>query len=118
MGRPRHSSACKNMIFAALVIERPPLEWNGLLGALGQWLQDAGLYAFLWLMLLGLAYYMVPEFRQRSPWGAMHTATAFLAGLSFVLVLVFLVLVITQGLIPDPAALKTTEPLPANASPP
>src|SRR5437867_3087971 len=62
------------MTFASLIIERPPLDWSGFVGALGQWLQDAGLYAFLWLGILWLSYLLVPEFRKRTPWGGWQTA--------------------------------------------
>jgi hypothetical protein len=105
------------MTFAALVIERPPLDWGSLLGAIGHWLQDAGLYALLWLALLGLAYLVVPEFRQRSPWGALHYTMASLTTVALLLFFGFLFLLVTQGKIPDPDAPKNLGPLPATAAP-
>src|SRR5689334_3697174 len=106
------------MTFAALIIERPPLEWGGFVGALGQWLQDAGLYAFLWLLLLGLAYLVVPEFHHRSTWGRLHTTMAALAGLAVALFLVFLILLLIQGRVPELNAPRPTDAAQANAPPP
>jgi hypothetical protein len=103
------------MIFAALIIEQPPLEWSGLLAAVGHWLQDAGLYALLWLVMLGLAYLVVPEFRQRSPWGALHNAMAALTGVAVLLFVGFLILLAVQGKVLDTAAPRSLTPLPPNA---
>jgi hypothetical protein len=105
------------MIFAALVIERPPLDWPGLLGAVGHWLQDAGLYALLWLVILGLAYLVVPEFRQRSPWGSVHSLMTALTTVAVSLFICFLFLLATQGKVPDPDAQRSMIPLPATAAP-
>jgi hypothetical protein len=105
------------MILASLIIERPPLDWGGLLNAVGHWLQDAGLYALLWLALLGLAYIVVPEFRQRSPWGAVHSIMAALTTLAVVLFIGFLIVLVTQGKIPDPEAPRSLTPLPSTAPP-
>jgi hypothetical protein len=84
----------------------------------GQWLQDVGLYAFLWLLLVALAYGVVPEFRQRSAWGWLHNAMTAGALAAVVLFLVFLILLLFQGRVPDLNAPKSTDPLLANAPPP
>jgi hypothetical protein len=105
------------MVFAALVIERAPLDWPGLAGAVGHWLQDAGLYAMLWLVLLGLSYLVVPEFRKRSPWGAMHSIMVGLTAVATLLFIGFLILLVTQGKIPDPDAPRSLTPLPTSAPP-
>src|SRR5437867_2056809 len=97
------------MIFASLVIERPPLEWAGFANALSQWLQDAGLYAFCWLLILGLAWAIVPEFRQRSTWSWLHNTMAGLGIAAVVLFVVFLVLLGSQGRVPDLNAPKVTD---------
>jgi hypothetical protein len=97
------------MIFGALVIERPPLQWNGFLGAVGQWLQDAGMYAFVWLFLLALSYALVPEFRHRSRWGWLHNTMTGLAAVAVVLLLVFLFFLARQGRIPDRNVLKVAD---------
>lgn len=106
------------MLFAALIIERPPLDWDGLGGALGQWLRDAGLYAFIWLCLLGLSYLVVPEFRQRSRWGWVHRCMLGAALASLVLGVVFVVLLGAQGTVPDLSAPKPTDVIQAGAGPP
>jgi ABC-type transport system involved in multi-copper enzyme maturation permease subunit len=103
------------MTFAALVIEHAPLDWPGLGAAVGRWLQDAGLYALLWLAILGLAYLVVPEFRQRSPWKALHSAMAALTAMAAIFFAGFLVLLATQGRIPDPEASRSLTPLPIGA---
>jgi hypothetical protein len=95
--------------FAALVIERPPLEWNGLLNAVGEWLQDAGLYAFVWLALLALSYALVPEFRHRSRWGWLHNTMTALAAAAVVLLIVFLIFLARQGRIPDSNVYKIAD---------
>jgi hypothetical protein len=104
------------MVFAALVIERPPLEWSGLTDAVGQWLQDAGLYAFVWLVLLALSYALVPEFRHRSRWGWLHNTMTGLALAGVALLVVFLVLLARQGRVqaenlprPTDVTLKTNQ---------
>jgi hypothetical protein len=106
------------MVFAALIIEQPPLDWGGFFGAIGQWLMDVGLYAFLWLMLLGLSYLVVPEFRQRSPWGRLHNVIAVLAGIAVGLFIVFLVLLATEGKVEDKDAPRSSDATLANAPPP
>src|SRR5438105_14121772 len=89
------------MTFASLIIERPPLDWGGFFDALGQWLQDVGLYAFLWLGILLLSYLLVPDFRHRSPWSWLHKTMAALAGVGLAFLVVFLVLLATQGRVVD-----------------
>jgi hypothetical protein len=96
-------------MFAALVIERPPLEWSGFLDAAGQWLQDAGLYAFVWLALLALSYALVPEFRHRSRWGWLHNTMTGLAALAVVLLVVFFIFLARQGRIPDQKVYKVAD---------
>lgn len=103
------------MIFAQMVIERPPLEWVDLLGAVGQWLQDAGLYAFVWLLILLLAYLVVPEFRQRAPWSWLHQAMMFLAVGAIALFVAYWILLGTQGQITDLKAPRSSDPQQANA---
>jgi hypothetical protein len=97
------------MLFAALVIERPPLEWSGFVGAVGQWLQDAGVYAFVWLVLLALSYALVPEFRHRSRWGWLHNTMTGLAVIAVVLLIVFFVFLARQGRIPDRNVTKVAD---------
>jgi hypothetical protein len=105
-------------MFAALIIERPPLDWGGLGGALGQWLRDAGLYAFIWLCLLGLSYLLVPEFRKRSPWSWLHRTMLYAGIAAVILGGVFLVMLASSGTVDDPDAPKSTEGSRANAPPP
>jgi ABC-type transport system involved in multi-copper enzyme maturation permease subunit len=106
------------MTFAALVIEQPPLEWSGFIRAMGQWLQDFGLYAFLWLIILGLSYRFYPELRHRVVWGPMHTGMMVLGGLSVIGFVVFLLLLRSQGRIPDLDAPKSLDAATANLPPP
>ncbi len=97
------------MILASLVIEKPPLEWAGFVDAIGSWLQDAGVYAFLWLLLLGLSYRLVPEFRHRTPWSRMHQVMLGFAAASLACLIVFLILLMSQGRIEDVNAPKLTD---------
>ncbi len=103
------------MTFAALVVERPPLDWSGLPAAVGRWLQDAGLYAMLWLVLLGLAYLLAPEFKQRSRWGALHTAMMTLFVTASLLFIAFLVLLATTDKVPVLNAPRPTDYLSSKA---
>jgi hypothetical protein len=50
------------MIFASLVIEREPLQWNELGAAVGAWLQDAGGVAALCLVVYLLSRYLSQRF--------------------------------------------------------
>src|SRR5437764_1465092 len=98
------------MIFAAgLIIERNPLEWGGCVGAIAQWLQDVGLYAFLWLGILLLSYLLVPDFRHRSNWSWLHKTMTALAGAAVIFLVVFLVLLVSQGRIKDENAPRLTD---------
>jgi hypothetical protein len=106
------------MVFAALVIEHPPLEWGGLLDAVGQWLQDAGAYAFWWLFILLLSYILVPEFRHRVPWGRLHSIMAGLTGLGLAFLVVFLIFLASQGRKQDLNAPKSTDVTQRNLAPP
>jgi hypothetical protein len=102
------------MLFAALVIERPPLDWGGFGGAIGQWLRDVGLYAFIWLCLLGLSYMLVPEFRHRTPWNWMYRTMLYAAVAAVVLGGVFLILLANQGMVRDVDAPRSSDPMAAS----
>ncbi|HYV39794.1 MAG TPA: hypothetical protein VE988_29160 [Gemmataceae bacterium] len=106
------------IIFASLVIERPPLDWSGLLSAIAQWLQDAGVYAFIWLLLVGLSYAVVPEFRQRSPWGKLHTSMMTLGIIAAVFLVIFGILVSVQRYVPETNVLRPADRRRANDPPP
>jgi hypothetical protein len=106
------------MLFAALVIERPPLDWGGFGDAIGQWLRDVGLYAFIWLCLLGLSYILVPEFRHRSPWNWMYRTMLFAGVAAVVLGAVFLILLASQGMVPDVNAPRSSDPMASSRPPP
>jgi ABC-type transport system involved in multi-copper enzyme maturation permease subunit len=106
------------MMLFALVVERPPLEWSGFLGAASQWVQDAGLYAFIWLVLLAASYALVPEFRHRSKWGALHSTMTALGVAAIIGFIVFLVLLRMYGKVPDVNFKRAVDFNNPNAPPP
>jgi hypothetical protein len=101
-------------MFASLVIERDLLEWPEMPAALASWLQDAGVFAGLALLLWGIAAVgqPPPPSQRRKGWSFSAVLILLTATLAAVCYFLFVVLLLMQGTIEGPRP-KTLGPVPA-----